>query len=208
MSDCGPVDPRVERSRRVILEATLDELGDVGYGALAIESVARRAGVGKATVYRHWPGKLALVADAVEHIKPPHQVDGDGPLRDRIAELLRSLTYTVTESRWARCMPALIDAASRDDAVRDFHHAFTAERRAVMVGLIEEGKSTGALPADLDSELAAELLAGPIFFRRLMTATPFPPDLVDAVVDRVLPELADDPDLAVTRSEAGPPGDG
>ena len=176
----------------MILEATLDVLGDVGYGSLAIESVARRAGVGKATVYRHWPGKLALVADAVEQLKPSHDVADGGPLRDRIVELLRMLTRIVTETRWARCMPALIDAAARDDAVRQFHHAFTAERRGTLVALVDEGKSSGQLPPDVDSVLVAELLAGPIFYRRLMTAEPFPGDQVDAIVDRVLPELARD----------------
>ncbi len=56
------IDPRIERTRRVVLEATLDELASVGYGALTVESVARRAGVGKATMYRHWAGKLVDVA--------------------------------------------------------------------------------------------------------------------------------------------------
>ena len=60
------LDPRIERSRRVILEAALDELGAVGYGALTIEGVAARAGVGKSTIYRHWPGKLPLVEDALD----------------------------------------------------------------------------------------------------------------------------------------------
>ena len=59
-------DPRVERSRQVILQAALDELGEVGYGAFRIESVAARARVGKSTIYRHWPDKLALIADAFE----------------------------------------------------------------------------------------------------------------------------------------------
>src|SRR4029078_13124760 len=59
------LDPRIERSRRVILEAALEELGAVGYGALTIEGVAARAGVGKSTIYRHWPGELPLVQGAV-----------------------------------------------------------------------------------------------------------------------------------------------
>ena len=46
------LDPRIVRSRRVILEATIDELAEAGYGAMTIESVAKRAGVGKATIYR------------------------------------------------------------------------------------------------------------------------------------------------------------
>ena len=49
------IDPRIERSRSIILEASLQELGEVGYGAFTIESVAARAGVGKSTIYRHWP---------------------------------------------------------------------------------------------------------------------------------------------------------
>ena len=59
------LNPRIERSRTTILEATLDELAEAGYGALTIESVARRAGASKATVYRHRTRKLDLVADAV-----------------------------------------------------------------------------------------------------------------------------------------------
>src|SRR5262249_24688713 len=71
-------DPRVERSRRVILEAVLDELGDVGYGALTIEGVAARAGVGKSTIYRHWSGKLDLVEDAYRTIKVPVEAPETG----------------------------------------------------------------------------------------------------------------------------------
>ncbi|HEY3485891.1 MAG TPA: helix-turn-helix domain-containing protein, partial [Ilumatobacteraceae bacterium] len=73
------LDPRVERSRRVIMEATLDELGEVGYGALSIESVARRAGVGKATVYRHWDGKLDLVTDSLVTLKSIIRPPEGGP---------------------------------------------------------------------------------------------------------------------------------
>ena len=50
-------DPRIARSRQVILAAALGELGDVGYGGFAIESVAARAGVGKSTIYRHRPDR-------------------------------------------------------------------------------------------------------------------------------------------------------
>ena len=71
-------DPRIERSRRVILEAALAELGEVGYGALTIESVAARAGVGKSTIYRHWSGKLNLVEDAFRTLKLVHALRDSG----------------------------------------------------------------------------------------------------------------------------------
>ena len=181
------VDPRVERSRRVILEATLDELGDTGYGAMTIESVARRAGVGKATIYRHWQGKLDLLGDALETLKRPIAPPTEGSARERIVGLLEALVDTLGESRWSRCMPALIDAAARDETVQRFHHQFVAARRQIMVDLIGEGIAAGELPADLDPVLTSEVLAGPIFYRRLITGEPFPPDFARQIVDLVLP---------------------
>jgi AcrR family transcriptional regulator len=181
------VDPRVERSRRVILEATLDELGEIGYGAMTIESVARRAGVGKATIYRHWQGKLDLLADALETMKRPVPPPTEGSARERIVALLEALVDTLGESRWSRCMPALIDAAARDETVQRFHRQFVAARRQVMIGLIVEGIEAGELAPDLDPVLTSELLAGPIFYRRLMTGEPFPPSLARQIVDLVLP---------------------
>src|SRR5471032_3535335 len=90
LGDTGPmIDPRVERSRQVILQAALDELGEVGYGTFRIESVAARAGVGKSTIYRHWPDKLALIADAFEtfHVQMVPRIDELSP-RERVQSLV------------------------------------------------------------------------------------------------------------------------
>jgi AcrR family transcriptional regulator len=188
VNDAPPeVDPRVERSRRVILEATLDELGEVGYGAMTIESVARRAGAGKATIYRHWQGKLDLLGDALETLKRPIVPPTDGSTRERIVALLEALVDTLGESRWSMCMPALIDAAARDETVQRFHHQFVVARRQIMVDQIVEGIAAGELPADLDPVLTSEVLAGPIFYRRLMTGEPFTPALARQIVDLLLP---------------------
>ena len=88
--DGGELDPRVERSRRVILEAVLEELGEVGYGAFTIEGVAARAGVGKSTIYRHWDGKLELVEDAFHTLKAQAHVPEGGSFRDRVVGLPRA----------------------------------------------------------------------------------------------------------------------
>src|SRR4029453_14500341 len=113
------VDPRVERSRRVILGAVLDELGEVGYGALTIEAVAARAGVGKSTIYRHWPGKLELVEDAFRTLKAPVEIPEDGSLRERVIAVVSQVACLVEQSTYSACMPALIEAAERDAQVRD-----------------------------------------------------------------------------------------
>jgi TetR/AcrR family transcriptional regulator, regulator of autoinduction and epiphytic fitness len=179
-------DPRVERSRRVVLQAALDELGAAGYGAFTIESVAARAGVGKSTIYRHWPDKLALIADAFEtfHVEMVPSVE-TGSARERVTGLVRHVAEIVVDSTFSVCIPALIEGAERDPRVRAFHHRYSAARRQSLIDIIAEGIASGELPAHLDPELAALALLGPIFYRRLMTSEPLDPgragDLVDTV---------------------------
>ena len=188
-SKAEPVDPRIERSRRVILEAALSELGQVGYGAFTIESVAARAGVGKSTIYRHWRGKLPLIADAFQtlNVQPARPEEGGSP-RERIARLMRHLVEGAgdADSPFGACIPALIDAAERDPEVRRFHHAYNSQRRQRLVDAIAEGVAAGDFPGRLDPEIAALALVGPIFYRRLMTDTPFERERVDALMDTVL----------------------
>jgi TetR/AcrR family transcriptional regulator of autoinduction and epiphytic fitness len=186
-SAVAELDPRVERSRRVILEAVLDELGAVGYGALTIEAIAARAGVGKSTVYRHWPGRLELVEDAFRTLKAPVVVPEGECLRDKIVGLLEQIACLVEESTYSSCMPALIEAAERDPQVRAFHTAFSAERRAVLVGLLRDAVEHGELPPDADPEILADALVGTVLLRRLMLHEPLDPTLAPEVVDQLLP---------------------
>jgi len=179
-------DPRVERSRQLICDATLDELGEVGYGAMTIESIARRAGVGKATIYRHWNGKLDLVESALERMKPDMEVPAAGTARERIVELLRWLAAYLADAERSACLPALVSAAHYDQAVRAFHHRFSAERRRMLVDLIEGGVRSGELDRRIEPQLAAEALVGPLFYRRLMSPDAFPPDEVERIVELVL----------------------
>lgn len=181
------MDPRVERSRRLIRQAALDELGEVGYGAVTMESVAARAGVAKTTVYRHWPDKLALIADAFEtfHEEMVPSIES-GPHRDRVERLVRHVAEVVVDSTFSVCIPALIEGAERDPRVRQFHHRYAAERRQGLVDAIAEGMAAGEVPSGVDPELAALALLGPIFYRRLMASQPFDPAQAGELVDLVL----------------------
>ncbi|HEY7069019.1 MAG TPA: TetR/AcrR family transcriptional regulator [Acidimicrobiales bacterium] len=180
-------DPRVERSRRVILQAVLDELGRVGYGALSIEAVAARAGVGKSTIYRHWQGKAELVEDAFNTLKAPIVPPETGTLRERLVSVVDQIACLVQESTYSACIPALIDASERDPRMRAFHRAFSGERRAVLVGMLRDGVEAGELPASTDPGLLADALVGPIILRRLMLDEPIEPGIATKLVDQLLP---------------------
>lgn len=186
------VDPRVERSRRVIRAAALAELAEVGYGAMTVESIARRAGVGKATVYRHWSGKLDVVSSALSAAKDEMRLPAGGPVRERVLASLTWVAAYLADLDRSGAVPALVSASVYDESVREFHHRFSAERRARLIALLAEGFESGELVAPGDGgatpdlELVAEALVGPIFYERLMTPTPFDPARVGEIVDLVL----------------------
>ncbi len=190
MSDTQPdntTDPRVERSRMVVLRAAVEELADVGYGAFTIESVAARAGVAKSTIYRHWPDKLSVIADAFEtfHEQMVPSID-DTPPRERVERLIRHVAEIVVDSTFSRCIPALIEGAERAPRVREFHHRYSAERRQALIAVIAEGVASGDFPAYIDPELATLALLGTIFYRRLMSNEPFDPERASELVTAVL----------------------
>jgi TetR/AcrR family transcriptional regulator of autoinduction and epiphytic fitness len=148
--------------------------------------VAARAGVGKSTIYRQWPGKLELTEDAIGSLKAAIAVPDDGTVRERVVALLRQVACIVAGSTWSSCLPAIIDASERDPEVLALHRRASAERRQLLVDLLAEGVRAGEIDAGLDIELAAECLVGPILVRRLLLHEPFDPDAVPRLVDQVL----------------------
>jgi AcrR family transcriptional regulator len=183
----GGLDPRVERSRIVILKAAVEELADVGYGRVTIEAIAARAGVGKSTIYRHWPDKLTLIADAFETFHEQMVPDiGHLSAREAITLLIRHVAEVVVDSTFSRCIPALIDGAERDGRLREFHHRYSAERRRALTRLVSRGIKNGEIDDAVDAELATTTLLGAIFYRRLMTDRPLKPAEAGKLVDLIL----------------------
>jgi TetR/AcrR family transcriptional regulator of autoinduction and epiphytic fitness len=180
-------DPRIERSRQLSLRAALDELGTVGYGAFTIESVAARSGVAKSTIYRHWPDKLALIADAFQtfHEQRGPDLAGGSP-RLRIERILHHVAEIIGTSVFSACIPALIDGAERDPGLRKFHHRFQAAARRPLIAVIAEGVAAGDFRAEVDPEIAALALLGVLFYRRLMSSQPFDPERAGELIDTVL----------------------
>ena len=186
MAPVRECDPRIERTRRVVLEAALALLAERGYGELTIEAVAAESGVAKSTIYRHWPSRVELVNDAFLELNPALPVPPEGDVRERLVVVLEDLAQTIADSAWSACLPTLIEAAEREPAARQLHARLCNAGRQALADLLAEGVRNGELPADLDTQLIAEALAGPIILRRLMTGDPLPVDQVRHLVDQVL----------------------
>jgi AcrR family transcriptional regulator len=163
-----PGRPREERTGRAIIEATLQLFADDGYHALSMEAVAVKAGVSKATVYRRGSGKRELVLDALATLndsfpKPSAEVG----TRARLLAGLRYLSGRDADSLAGRIMPRMmVYSVSEPDLYAAYHERVLMPRRHWLHKVLQEGVDSGELRADLDVELAAMALVGPMVLQK------------------------------------------
>lgn len=181
-------DPRVLRSRATVIAATLNLLTERGIAATTIEAVAERSGVAKTTIYRHWADQPALVLDAfASTLREPPDPD-TGTLRGDLHALTGGLAAALRTGPAAGLMPALIDAAERDPAFAALHRQEATRRHRVVRAVIARGIARGEMPPNTDPDDVLDLLVGPIFYRRWVSAGTGTDDttFAERVVDLVL----------------------
>ena len=176
--------PRSEEAHRAILEATLDLLGEVGFSALTVESVASRAGVGKATIYRRWPSKLPLVVEAFGGLPGLEDVD-TGDLREDLVTMLRRYLQHFNTTPLATVLPSLAGERAHNPELGVFDEVLL-ERRQPLRAAFERAVARGEISRDLDLQLAADLVVGPIAVRLYFTGARVHPRIVGPMVDIAL----------------------
>jgi len=180
-------DPRVARSRSAVLEATGQLLCEEGFPGVTIEAVAARSGVAKTTIYRHWPTRAELLIAAFRHMSCDTPCVDTGDVRDDLVAVVQGLADELGSERWATALPSLVAEALRDPGFAELHSAFVAERRQKVLEVIRRAVERGQLPADTDAGLLGTMLAGPVFFRALVTLEPLDePGLAGRIVDAAL----------------------
>lgn len=182
-----------------MLRATGAALAEDGYEALSIEDVARRAGVHKTTVYRRWPSKAELVADAIrERSTERVAVPDTGTLPGDLRALARAVAANIGSADGAAMTRNLIATTASSPAIADDMPKFWAERLQVTGTIVERAIGRGELPAGVDPNLVIETLIGPLYVRLLLTGEPLTADIADQVARIVaagvatLPGVTDD----------------
>src|SRR4051794_3168431 len=156
-----PGRPRSARADGAIIDAVIELLaGGTTVEALTVEAVAAKAGVGKATIYRRWQHKDALVADAVASVKPPLPEVPGNSLREDLTLLAQALSNT-RHSAAGRIMPCVIPELHRPGRLRDQYLELIESRRDAVRVVLRRGVDSGELRADTDVDLVVALLTGP-----------------------------------------------
>jgi AcrR family transcriptional regulator len=182
-----PGRPRSPVCDQAIVDAALAVFADDGYDGFTIEAVATRAGVGKGTVYRRYPGKAELIVEAASRLTNSDLPDADtGTLPADLTLIAHHLVHLLTRTVAGRCVPQLVAALPRSRALAREYRRFLAERRALTLGAVERAVARGDVPAETDPQVVADLLAGPIFYRHLVSRAPLDDAYADQVVAAVV----------------------
>ncbi|HET9200526.1 MAG TPA: TetR/AcrR family transcriptional regulator [Dehalococcoidia bacterium] len=182
-----PADARLVRSRAAILEATGELLIESGAGSVTIERVSERSGVAKTTIYRHFSSRSRLIFEAFESLLQKDLPSlSPGPIRDQLVVLLQSLIAALTQARWAPAVPSLVEAGERDAELQQLIHDFLVVRMEPCRRALREAIQRGQLVDSLDIDAAVAALAGPIFYRRLVSREPLNDEFAERVVDQFL----------------------
>ena len=179
--DVKAPDQRVLRSRKTVLDATTQLLFERGFGGATVDEIARRSGVAKTTIYRHWPTRTDLLRDACSTLSTPLETPDTGSFRSDVTALTTNLARVLRSAKWTSVLPSIIDEAERDRDVADLYGKLQRGYSAPFETVIRRALQRGELPPNADAGTLIAALTGPLFYRRWFSREP----LTDAFAEQI-----------------------
>jgi AcrR family transcriptional regulator len=179
--------PRDDAREQAILDAALDLVSEVGYDRMSMDAVASRARASKATIYRRWPGKAELVADAVRRCVGPVVPWADqGTLRDDLIDMATKMCEGMSGLEGGLMCGLAVATRADPELARIFEARLHEEKYGPAVAMLERAVSRGELSPDADrAGLLLEVGPG-VAFVRLMDGKPLDHTFVLHLVDDIL----------------------
>ena len=190
-----------------ILQAAIELVAEIGYDRLTIDAVAARARAGKATVYRRWPSKAELVAEAcscvvLDDLDPPNT----GSIRTDMIAIAESIWVRRGPVPRAAVMAGLMSALLGNPDLRGAVQHTTRAPQTVVAPVIEAAVERGEIPPPDDMELLSMVMPGMCMFHFAKTGIAPDSQFIESVVDRIfLPALGYRPDPSTTSDPSTPP---
>ena len=179
--------PRCEVARKRILEAALESLDEVGFANTTTDLIAERAGASKATIYRWWPTKAALLLEALRDVVAQELPFPDtGDVKEDVRQQLRNFVELLTGRRGGVLRSFVVAAQSDPEVAEAFRNVWVMPRRASAKTVLEKHQQEGRLPAEVDLELLMDLLYGPLYYRLLTSHGALSAKYADEVAELAL----------------------
>ncbi|MGP8302271.1 TetR/AcrR family transcriptional regulator [Streptomyces inhibens] len=181
--------PRSAAADSAIIEAVLRLIENgVSIGELSMERIAREAGVGKATIYRRWSGKSALMLDVMRSLDVQGPPPAGDSVRDDLVALLEFLRRRGLAKRSSALLRTVVShVQAQPELWAEYHNAVVRARHEALLAVLRRGVANGEIRADHDLETLADLFIGPMLARALLHEwKELPEGLAEDIVDMVL----------------------
>lgn len=178
--------PRSQAAREKMLAAATELIFSAGVGAFTIDEVARRSGVAKTTIYRHFPNRNELLIAAIDAGMSVPVTPDNGLLRDDLLEFLASVLPIFQDSALRLVNLEVMVASARD---RELGHLFASmldARMGPLMTIFQRGKTRGEISADMEFDTAFEIIEGPFILRSLFQPEALEDIDLESLVDRML----------------------
>jgi AcrR family transcriptional regulator len=184
-------------SHEAILSAVYDLLEAKSVRELTIEEVARRAGVGKPTIYKWWPSKAALVMAmlddrSADDLSALGSASAEEVIRHLLADVVRRLNGFLGKV----AIEILAEGQSDPDVLQEYRERYLNQRRAFATEAIERAQASGELRKDIDPQVLLDLIFGPIYFRRFVRHQELDQRFADEVFHHVMAYVRSQPQRA------------
>jgi AcrR family transcriptional regulator len=181
--------PRSVEVDEAVLAATVELAGEVGVSRLSMDDVAVRAKVSKATIYRRWASKEALVLDALRNAMVPIEEVDTGSLRGDLEHYLGELVNRFHSGKMRDVLPHLIGVATHDANLRCSLDDYMQTRRVPLRLILDRAFERGELSPDTDLDVLIDVIIGPFTYRKLLTHSVIDNEFTEKVLDLVLPNV-------------------
>ena len=181
-----PVDPRIERTRAVVLQTAVEIVAERGFAGASIDAIAQRSGVARSTIYRHWPQKMDLLLEAVGSAAGDIGSLAVGDLREDLVAVCTHLAELLGSEPLGSVAASIILESRREPALDELRRKLIAQRRLAAEQVIGDAMSRGDLRDDVRADAIANDLAAQIMFRSLVLRAPMGRAWIENLVDRVL----------------------
>ncbi|MFH8572331.1 TetR/AcrR family transcriptional regulator [Streptomyces sp. NPDC017993] len=188
--------PRSAAADTAIIEAVLRLIENgASIGELSMEGIAREAGVGKATVYRRWPGKSALLLDVMRSMDAPNPPPAGLSVREDLISLLEFLRRRGLAKRNSALLRTIVShVQAQPELWAEYHETVVRARHEALLAVLRRGMANGEIRTDHDIETVADLFVGPMLARAVLHEWKELPDgLAEDIVDMVLEGVRPEP---------------
>jgi AcrR family transcriptional regulator len=180
------VNRRVERSRQTVLATAFELLSEGGVAGFTVDEVARRSGVAKTTIYRHWSTREALVIDACSQMIAQQETPDTGSLEGDVTAILVEIAHLLRTANWSFVLPSIVDTAERNPEFAEIHSRIQRGHAAPLREVLQRAAGRGELSANSDVSTIVAALLGPLFYRRWFSREPINDQFVKAIIKHVL----------------------